>query len=250
MSVSNDSGATPREELRRACGDDVSTVEIVIPVYNEESILVRQLTGILEQLPAGFTVSVIENGSSDTTAELLGDLEDSFPSLSSTSLPDPNYGLAMKTGIMNAGGDVLIIDDLDVLDTDFWIRGLRLLAEGDVELVQGSKVLAGRNDRRPFIRKAATRSLTFLLRTLLGYRGTDTHGPKVMRREAIREIPAKCRFELDMFPTEFVIRAQRSGVGIREIPIHLEEIRSTPLPLSRRVPRALRDIWRLYRILK
>jgi len=56
---------------------------------------------------------------------------------------------------------------------------------------------------------------------------------------------SKCEFELDLFPTELVIRAQRTGVRIREIPIHLKELRATPLPLFKRVPRALRDIMRL-----
>ncbi len=237
------------ESLRDAYPESTSKVEIIIPVYNEEGILESQLIPILEMLPSGFQVSVIENGSTDRTPDLLHDLTEKYKSLSSVSLPDPNYGLAMKTGLLKAEGEILIIDDLDVLDIDFWIRGMKLLGSGSVDFVQGSKVLAGKADKRPFIRKAATLTLTFLLRTLLGYDGTDTHGPKVIRKKAIEDIPAECGFELDMFPTEFVIRAQRAGVNIREIPIHLREIRATPLPLIRRIPRALRDIWRLHRSL-
>lgn len=233
-----------------ACPENTSSVEVIVPVYNEEGILESQLVPILEILPPEFLITVIENGSTDSTADLLQELEKKYPSLRSITLPDPNYGLAMKTGILAAEGDILIIDDLDVLDLDFWIQGLMLLRENNVDLVQGSKILAGKADRRPLIRKAATFSLTFLLRVLLGYRGTDTHGPKVVWRKAITDIPSQCKFELDMFPTEFVIRAQRAGVNIREIPIHLREIRHTPLPLIRRIPRALRDIWLLHRTLR
>ncbi len=234
-----------KDNLNKACPD--SEVEIIVPVYNEESILKKQLLPVLEVLPAGFRVLVVENGSTDGTVEMLRALESEHPALNAIYLPDPNYGLAMKTGLMKSMADILIIDDLDVLDMDFWIRGLRLLCEHDVDLVQGSKILAGKNDRRPLVRKAATLTLTFLLRNLLGYRGTDTHGPKVVWRDTIRDIPGTCKYELDIFPTELVIKAQNAGVRIREIPIHLKEIRATPFPLHRRIPRALRDIWRLYR---
>lgn len=250
MTDSNRNLNQDTESLRDACPESASKVEIIIPVFNEEGILESQLVPILEMLPSGFQISVIENGSTDNTPDLLQNLTERYPSLSSVSLPDPNYGLAMKTGLLKAEGEILIIDDLDVMDLDFWIRGLKLLGSGNVDFVQGSKVLAGKADKRPLIRKAATLTLTFLLRSLLGYNGTDTHGPKVIRRKAIEDIPAQCGFELDMFPTEFVIRAQRAGVTIREIPIHLREIRATPLPLTRRIPRALRDIWRLHRTLR
>jgi glycosyltransferase involved in cell wall biosynthesis len=235
------------EKLHEACPDNATTVEIIVPVYNEESILESQLVPVLKVLPVGFKILIVENGSTDGTGNILQHLEGEYPVLNTISLPDPNYGLAMKTGLMRSTADIVIIDDLDVLDMDFWIRGLCLLSEDDIDLVQGSKILAGKDDKRPLIRKVATRTLTFLLRRLLGYRGTDTHGPKVVWRDAIKEIPPLCEYELDIFPTEFVIRAQNSGVNIREVPIHLREIRATPLPLYKRVPRALRDIWRLYK---
>lgn len=238
------------ESLLRACPEGASTVEVIVPVYNEESILRRQLEQVLPLLPEHFSMKVVENGSTDGTPAILEEMAAEHSSLDFISLPRPNYGLAMKTGLMNSRADVVIFDDLDVLDVDFWRRGLELLGRGGTDLVQGSKVLAGKDDRRPLLRRAATLVLTFMLRTLLGYRGTDTHGPKVVWRKALEDVPERCRLELDIFPTELVIRAQRAGLRIREIPIHLEEIRATPLPLYRRVPRALRDIWRLHRALK
>jgi len=233
------------ESLGRAVPGKAASVEVVIPVYNEEDILEDQLVPVLDSLPPVFSVMVVENGSTDNTPDILRDLARRYGNLEFLSLPDPNYGLAMKKGLINTGSDIVIVDDLDVLDVDFWERGLRLLGEEGIDLVQGSKVLAGKNDKRPFLRRAATLALTFLLKTVLGYDGTDTHGPKIFWRRAMEGIPPACRLELDIFPTELVIRAKRRGVRIREIPIHLEEIRQTPFPLHRRVPRALRDIWRL-----
>jgi len=222
------------------------TVDVVIPVYNEEPILARQLKPVLALLPAGFRLTVVENGSTDATPEILhAMLKEHSKTLRVISLKDANYGRAMLRGILASDAQVVVTDDLDVMDTDFWERGLRRLRPEEVDLVQGSKVLAGRSDRRPILRKAATLVLTFFLRTLLGYRGTDTHGPKVLKRSELYPVAERCRMELDILPTELVVRAQRAGLTIVEIPIHLRELRPTPLPLYRRVPRAMRDLVRL-----
>lgn len=234
-----------REILAEAVPEKAESVDVVIPVFNEEDILQQQLSVVMPLLPPTFRILVVENGSTDSTRYILEELENKWDMLDVLNMPEPNYGLAMKRGLVHSDSDVVITDDLDVMDVDFWIRGLRLLSRKGVDLVQGSKVLAGKNDCRPPVRKIATRALTFLLRWLLKYTGTDTHGPKVIWAEAIEGIPAQCVYELDIFPTELVVRAQRSGVRIEEIPIHLKEIRATPLPLSNRIPRALRDIWRL-----
>lgn len=242
-------GKITKTVLTDAVPKGIDTVEILIPVYNEEDILKHQLIPIFSLLPDRFSIFVVENGSTDKTVEILKELTREYPAFKYISLPQPNYGLAMKTALSEANGDILITEDLDVLDTDFWLRGLRILNDGEVDIVQGSKVLSGKDDKRPLIRKLATLTLTFLLRHVLGYKGTDTHGPKVLIRESIIDTLAKCEFELDLFPTELVIRAQRAGIRIREIPIHLSELRATPLPLFKRVPRALRDILRLRKLL-
>lgn len=218
------------------------TIDLIIPVYNEEEILESQLLPVLESAPENLCVTVVENGSTDRTREMLRSFEERYPSLRVIRLQEPSYGNAVRTGLESSSREILMVDDLDVLDREFWEAGLGLMASGGVDIVQGSKVLAGRNDRRPFVRRAATRVLTALLRIMLGFRGTDTHGPKIMRRESVEGIFPLCGSEPDLYPSELMILAQRRGLVIKELPIKLSEIRATPLALSRRVPRALRDL--------
>ena len=225
--------------------DKCGKINLIIPVYNEEAILESQLEPVLKQLPEGFSVTVIENGSTDKTISILNIMKAQNTCLRVIYLPEPSYGNAVRKGLESSTADILMVDDLDVLDTDFWLGGLKIMVEGSTDMVQGSKVLAGKNDRRPFIRRAATRVLTFLLRQLLGFRGTDTHGPKIMRRSSMVSIFPQCGNEPDLYPSELIIRAQRMGLVIRELPIKLEEIRETPLALHKRVPRAIRDLFRL-----
>lgn len=231
------------ESLVKHCGE----VNLIIPVYNEEKIIEDQLEPVLNSAPVGFSVTVVENGSTDSTRAILAVLERKYQSLKVISIPEPSYGNAVRIGLEASGAHVLMVDDLDVLDTEFWILGLALIASGETEIVQGSKILAGRNDRRPLVRRMATRVLTMLLRLLLGFHGTDTHGPKIMIRSRIADILPLCGDEPDLYPSELIIRAQRKGLMIKELPISLEEIRDTPLALHRRIPRALRDLIRLRR---
>ncbi|MBD3277908.1 MAG: glycosyltransferase, partial [Candidatus Aegiribacteria sp.] len=153
-----------RNTLAEAVPDNAESVDIIIPVFNEEDILRDQLSAVVSVLPSTFRLLVVENGSTDSTLNILRELADRWELMDVLNLPEPNYGLAMKRGLAHSHSDVVITDDLDVMDVDFWLRGLRLLSREGVELVQGSKVLAGRNDRRPPMRKIATRALTLLLR--------------------------------------------------------------------------------------
>lgn len=227
--------------LIEKCG----TINLVIPVYNEELILKQQLEPILKQLPEKFTVTVVENGSIDNTISILQSIKSENSNLTVISLPEPSYGSAVRKGLESSCADILILDDLDVLDTDFWVAGLEFLSDGRADMVQGSKILAGRNDKRPFIRRAATRVLTLLLKLLLGFKGTDTHGPKLMKSALMAPIFPECGDEPDLYPSELIIRAQRLGLVVKELPIKLEEIRQTPLALHKRIPRTIRDLFLL-----
>jgi len=235
-----------RERLA-AAAEKCGSVELVIPVYNEEMILEAQLGPVLAIIPDGFTITVVENGSRDSTGVILNRMMADHGSLRVISLPLPSYGNAVREGLENSCADVVMVDDLDVLDTEFWIEGLSLIGSGSADMVQGSKILAGKNDRRPPLRRAATRVLTALLRILLGFRGTDTHGPKIMQRKAVEDIFPLCGNEPDLYPSELIIRVQRKNLVIKELPIRLEELRETPLALYKRVPRALIDLIMLRR---
>ena len=50
-----------------------------------------------------------------------------------------------------------------------------------------------------------------MLRIILGFRGTDTHGLKAFRRVALLDTVRACLVDKDVFASEFVIRADRGG---------------------------------------
>jgi len=227
---------------------DHPRISIVIPVYNEEPLLRAAAVDLRDRLaPLGWSYEVIlaENGSRDGTVAEAQALCARYPEFSTFSVGEPNYGLALRQGILRARGELVICDEIDLCDTDFHQEAVALLGGGDVDFVIGSKLLDGSRDERPATRHLASQLYNGLLRSLLGFRGTDTHGLKAFRRDAVEPVVHSCLVDRDVFASELVIRADRAGLRMSEIPVRVMEKRPPSINLTRRVPAVLRQLARL-----
>jgi glycosyltransferase involved in cell wall biosynthesis len=221
---------------------------VVIPVYNEEGILRGSVLELMEKLrPFGFRYEILlcENGSRDLTVEIGKELEAEHPEVRMVQVGQPNYGLAMKKGILEARGTFVITDEIDLCDTEFYARALALLERTDTDLVVGSKAMVGSNDQRPMVRRLGTRVYNGRLRAVCHYRGTDTHGLKAFKRAVLLETAQRCQLDRDVFASEFVIRAHREKKKVVEIPFTVREKRPPSINLLKRVPHVLKSVARL-----
>jgi len=235
-------------------------VSIVIPVYNEEGILREAVTELIEGLAVvrnalnapelEFEIIIAENGSSDRTAELAVHLASEMPEVRTFSLGEPNYGKALRRGILEAKGRYVICEEIDLCDLDFHRRALEHLRHGDCDMVVGSKAMKGASDERPLFRRAATRVINGMLRVALDFRGTDTHGLKAFDRVRLLPIVEACVIDRDLFASELVIRAGRSGLHVMEIPIKLAEKRPPAINLVKRVPNVMRGLAKLTYVIR
>jgi glycosyltransferase involved in cell wall biosynthesis len=227
---------------------DAPYVSIVIPVYNEEKILLESLGELREKLralPWTYEILVSENGSKDRTVELGQEYSKTAPEISVHSLGEPNYGKAMREGILRARGRFVICDEIDLCDVDFYTRAMAILEAGGTDMVVGSKVMEGAQDDRPMFRHAATLILNSMLRVAVGFKGTDTHGLKAFRREALLDTIGHCVVDKDLFASEFVVRAGREGKRVVEIPLRIHEKRKPSINLTKRVPNVLKNMVKL-----
>lgn len=221
---------------------------IVIPIYNEEAILSAAILELRERLlgfPETYEIVLAENGSTDRTLELAVKLSHEIPQVRFVSIGEPNYGKALRAGILEARSDLVVCDEIDLCDTDFHRRALDLLHTGALDMVIGSKLLRGAQDERPFLRHAASLVYNGMLRVAVGFPGTDTHGLKAFRREALVPIVRSCLVDRDVFASELVVRAYRAGLRVREIPVRVLEKRTPSINLTRRVPNVLKNVARL-----
>ena len=228
-------------------------LSVVIPVHDEEAILrsaCLDLVAGLEARGLDYEVLLCENGSRDGTRAELARLAAEHPQLRWISSGEPNYGLALRQGILGARGRLVLCDEIDLCDLSFLDRALGLIESSAAELVVGSKRARGAEDLRPRYRRLATWAHNTLLRLLLGFRGTDTHGPKALLRERLAPVARRCVVDRDVFASELVIRAQREGVRVVEIPLTLRERRPPSVGLWRRVPSVLARVARLVWVLR
>ncbi|HYV45872.1 MAG TPA: glycosyltransferase family 2 protein [Myxococcaceae bacterium] len=228
-------------------------LSIVIPVYNEASIVAQaadELCAALDARGLDFEILFAENGSKDSTPQILQGLADRDPRLRWFHSDRPNYGAALKAGLEKARGELVICDEIDLCDVTFYDQALPLLRGRSADMVVGSKAARGASDHRPLVRRLATRAHNGLLRLTLGFEGTDTHGLKAFRRESLLPVVAQCVVDMDVFASELVIRAWRQGLKVVEIPIQLHEKRQPSIHLFRRVPNVLRNVAKLVYVIR
>jgi glycosyltransferase involved in cell wall biosynthesis len=110
-------------------------ISIVIPIYNEQAILHAAVVELRERLkPMGWSYEIIlaENGSKDRTIQIGHELAAKYPNpadgqVKIISLGEPNYGKALKQGILLARGNLVLCDEIDLCDTEFHQRAIDIL---------------------------------------------------------------------------------------------------------------------------
>ncbi len=228
-------------------------LSVVIPCYNEEAILwaaVAELHDGLKKFNRPFEIIVSENGSKDDTRAIAEKLSRAYPEVRAITSDEPNYGKALRRGIEAARGTFVLCEEIDLCDLDFHRRALEILDADRADFVVGSKAHPDAKDERPLTRRAATMVMNGLLRVMLGFRGTDTHGLKAFRRDKLDYTVSKCVVDKDLFASELVIRAQRYDVRVVEIPIRIHEKRPPSIHLFKRVPNVLKNLGKLFMVIR
>ena len=224
--------------------DPEPLLSIVLPAYNEEDLLEESVEGLLDCLDGRFEVLIAENGSTDRTGEIARRMAEKHSMVVTSSLGRPSYGEAVRQGMRHARGQAVAIFNVDFWDLNFLRSGVPLLEECDV--VVGSKALDRSLDRRPRHRRWITRAFNSLLSIVFGFRGTDTHGLKIFRAEALRQILPRCKTRGEIFDTELILRCYKAGLRVRELPVEVREMRPSRYSLLGRVPSTARDLVSLF----
>jgi len=224
------------------------TFSIVVPVYNEAEFIPQAVPALIEQMETidePYRIIIVENGSTDSTAKVARQVAAGHP-VTVLSLDAADYGAAMRRGFLEADGDWVVNFDIDYCAADFLKR---VLALDDVDLVIASKRDPGSEDRRSLLRRVATWVFNLLLRTILDSKVSDTHGMKAFRDELVSTVTPSVLSRQDLFDTELVIRAERAGYRIEEVPVVVEEMRVARSSLVKRVPRTIKGLLRIRRTL-
>ena len=219
---------------------------IVIPIFNEEEILEESTNAIFslcKRMEIDFEIIFSENGSTDKTKAIAEELTNKHPEIKIISNPEPNYGNALKTGFKIAKNELVISFDIDYYSESFLSEALKL--ESEYSGITASKRLGSSEDGRRFIRRLATNFFVILLKTLFGTKLSDTHGMKAIKKSEIEKFLPKVVSTQDIFDTELLIRIEKNGGKIKEVPAKVNEIRPSVSLIYKRIPRTLKSLIKL-----
>lgn len=196
-------------------------LSIIIPVYNEkktiEEVLKRvkkvKITGIKKE------IIVVDDASTDGTKKILKKLELKSPDLKIFyHQNNQGKGVAVKTGLGQATGDFIIIQDADLeYDPQDIPKLLKPIMEGKAEVVYGSR-FTGEHRNMLFWHMVGNKLLTFLVN--LAYNTTLSDMEvcyKLFKKEILKDIVLKeKRFGFD---PEITVKVLKRGYRIYEVPI-------------------------------
>ncbi len=201
------------------------TLDVVIPVYNEEADLepsVRRLHRYLSNsLPVTFRITIADNASTDGTPAVAADLANELPHVVYLRLDQKGRGRALRAAWGASDATVLAYMDVD-LSTDLaaLLPLIAPLLSGHSDLAIGSRLARGSNVVRGVKRELISRCYNVILRGTLAARFTDAQcGFKAIRRDVATELLPLIEDNSWFFDTEMLVLAQRCGLRIHEVPV-------------------------------
>ncbi|HEY3422703.1 MAG TPA: glycosyltransferase family 2 protein [Methanocellaceae archaeon] len=187
---------------------------LVLPAYNEEAALTQTLEEYIEYVDE---VIIVNDGSKDRTDEIARDLASRLPKVKYIK-HETNKGKpeALRTGVRNASGDILIFTDTDCTYPARYIPECVALIEKGADMVLGARIFNAENI--PRFNRIGNSIFSSLITYFCYNKIQDAQtGFRVMRRDIFPRLDVSAR-NLE-YETKMTIRASKLGYNIVEIPI-------------------------------
>ena len=229
-----------------------TSVDITIPVLNEEGSLVSTLTTLAAHLdtqcPYDWRITVADNGSTDQTFELATTFAASNPRTRVIRLEEHGRGRALKLAWSTSTADIVAYMDVD-LSTG--LESLRPLldpvVDGRCEVSIGSRLAPGAEIARTLQREVISRTYNIIARAFLHYGIVDAQcGFKAIRASLARDLLPKIEDNGWFFDTELLALAYRTGARINEVPVRWIEDHDSRVKIVNTATDDLKGIWRLW----
>jgi glycosyltransferase involved in cell wall biosynthesis len=206
------------------------TVDLVIPVLNEESVLQTCISTLIEYLSDkpdfDWKVIIADNGSDDRTLQIALELARRNTGINVLRTEKRGRGGALKKAWMQNDADVCCYMDADLsTHLDHLEPLIFAVAKGGYDVAIGSRLTAGSQVKgRSLRREFTSRMYNLLFRTLFNTKIRDAQcGFKAISGNAAKELLPLVRDNGWFFDTELLIISEQSGYRIKELPVTWED---------------------------
>jgi glycosyltransferase involved in cell wall biosynthesis len=231
----------------------LSSVDVVLPVFNEAHVLersVRALHGFLtDHLTYQWRILVADNGSTDGTFDVAKRLEGEMANVAVMRIPEAGRGRALTRAWLASNADVLAYMDIDLsTDLEAFPRLVSLIADQGYDAAAGSRLDRASETTRSIKREVLSRGFVLLITLMFRARLNDTQcGFKAIGRDCAQHLLPMVIDTGWFWDTELLLMARKGGWKVGFVPVRWVEDTDSRVKVVQTV---LRDVKGLLRMLR
>ena len=226
------------------------TVDVVIPVHNEEKDLPRNVVilhdFLKEHLVNPWRIVIADNGSTDNTLPISEMLAQKYSAVSFLHTPQKGRGLALRTAWLESNADIVSYMDVDLSTnlSDF-PKLVQALEEGH-DLAVGSRLAKGAKTKRSLKRTIISRWYNLIIRGLFFTISADLQfGFKPLHRRGTHSLVNLVKNNNWFFDSELLLIAHKHHYRIKEIPVEWIEDPNSSVKIMRTAWEDIKGLLRL-----
>lgn len=227
-------------------------LSVVIPIYNEEKIVKKNVLTIIKYLDhkvPSWEIILVNDGSSDKTLEVVKKLKEKLKNVTIVNLKNNmGKGAAIRNGMKIVKGDYVVFMDIDLATPLKHLESLLKYLSSGYDVVIGtrrakkSKVIVP----QPRIREFLGTGFTFITRLILATNVSDfTCGFKGFSKVASKKVFPKAKIDRWSFDAEILFLAKKYELKITEVPVIWKDRRETRVRLWPDMPQSFFDLIRI-----
>lgn len=227
-----------------------ATVDIVIPVYNEEQALPRSIVILADFLKDNlrnpWQIIIADNASTDSTKSVSDMLCERYSGINYLYTPQKGRGRALKAAWLDSTADIVSYMDVD-LSTDLahFPEMIDSLDDG-FHLAIGSRLSKGSRVSRSLRREVISRGYNLLIKSLFFTPFQDAQcGFKALTRQAAQAIVPHIKNDNWFFDTELLIIAAKRGYKIKQFPVKWDDDPASTVNVARTATEDIKGLLRL-----
>ena len=227
-----------------------ATVDIVIPVFNEEQALPRSIVILADYLKANlrnpWQIVIADNASTDKTQSVSEMLCERYSGINYIHIPQKGRGRALKAAWLDSTADIVSYMDVDLAtDLTHFPQLVESLQEG-YHVAIGSRLSKGSRVSRSIKREVVSRGYNLLIKSMFFTPFQDAQcGFKALTRRTAQAIVPYIKNDNWFFDTELLIIAAKRGYRIKQLPVKWDDDPTSTVNIARTATEDIKGLFRL-----